>query len=41
MNLINPEFIPSLELIEIITRRRTKYNPGPGSYNQVENARQS
>lgn len=41
MNFINPEFVPSLELIEIITRRRTKYNPGPGTYNnQVDYQRQ-
>jgi hypothetical protein len=32
--MMNPEFVPSLELIEIITKRRTKYTPGPGYYAQ-------
>ena len=31
--MINPEFVPSLELIELITKRRTKFTPGPGFYN--------
>lgn len=35
--MMNPEFVPSLELIEIITKRRTKYTPGPGSYSQEDN----
>ena len=37
INMMNPEFVPSLELIEIITKRKTKYTPGPGFYNQEDN----
>ena len=33
INMINPEFTPSLELIEMMTKRRTKMVPGPGFYN--------
>lgn len=34
--MINPQFVPSLELIELITKRRTKYIPGPGTYYKEE-----
>lgn len=36
INMINPQFVPSLELIQLITKRRTKYNPGPGTYHKEE-----
>ena len=33
INNIGPDFVPSLELIDLMSKMRTKYGPGPGFYN--------
>jgi len=33
INSIGPDFVPFLELIDLMSKMRTKYVPGPGSYN--------
>lgn len=37
INDIGPDFVPSLELIELMSKMRTRYVPGPGFYNPKSN----
>lgn len=38
INNIGADFVPSLELIDLMSKMRTKYGPGPGFYNPNNNS---